>query len=379
MRLTIKVYADENVIFESVFENPGKEASVDIKTQENQASINEVKGPEVTEAIIEEIAPSTNEIKEPNSPIVVAEEQTKAEEPNNPEVVAEEQTKAEEPKAAIVVVEEQTKTEEPKAPVAVSSNVIHAQENFDFDKAVSQPGIVIIYFSARKRFAFANYQQILEDIANESGGRVKIYILMMDYHYKLAKSLGINRPPAICMYKDGENVSSKAGFYKKEDIKKWINSPGANIAPTKAPKATKEEQNKPAPAQKPTKEEQRKPASPVASNDTKNNITKKSPETREIKSEPETIADTIIEIKSEPETIAEKVILIITEKLGLEEGEAQLNSKLVNDLGADSLDFAELILEIEGDFSISIPEKIYEEARDISVKGLVELVESLTK
>ena len=55
--------------------------------------------------------------------------------------------------------------------------------------------------------------------------------------------------------------------------------------------------------------------------------------------------------------IAQKVKQIIIDKLGVEESEVTPEASFTNDLGADSLDTVELIMEFEKEFNISIPDK----------------------
>ena len=54
--------------------------------------------------------------------------------------------------------------------------------------------------------------------------------------------------------------------------------------------------------------------------------------------------------------IASKVQKIIIDKLGVEESEVVATASFTNDLGADSLDTVELIMEFEKEFGISIPD-----------------------
>jgi acyl carrier protein len=54
--------------------------------------------------------------------------------------------------------------------------------------------------------------------------------------------------------------------------------------------------------------------------------------------------------------VAEKVKAIIVDKLGVEETEVTETASFTNDLGADSLDTVELIMEFEKEFGISIPD-----------------------
>ncbi|MCE2743824.1 MAG: acyl carrier protein [Fluviicola sp.] len=54
--------------------------------------------------------------------------------------------------------------------------------------------------------------------------------------------------------------------------------------------------------------------------------------------------------------IKAKVISIIVDKLGVEESEVNHEASFTNDLGADSLDTVELIMEFEKEFNIAIPD-----------------------
>ena len=54
--------------------------------------------------------------------------------------------------------------------------------------------------------------------------------------------------------------------------------------------------------------------------------------------------------------IASRVKAIIVEKLGVDESEVTPEASFTNDLGADSLDTVELIMEFEKEFNVSIPD-----------------------
>ena len=54
--------------------------------------------------------------------------------------------------------------------------------------------------------------------------------------------------------------------------------------------------------------------------------------------------------------IKSRVISIIVDKLGVEESEVTNEASFTNDLGADSLDTVELIMEFEKEFNIAIPD-----------------------
>ena len=61
-----------------------------------------------------------------------------------------------------------------------------------------------------------------------------------------------------------------------------------------------------------------------------------------------------------------KVKAIIVDKLGVDESEVTNDASFTNDLGADSLDTVELIMELEKEFDIQIPD---DEAEGIATVG----------
>jgi acyl carrier protein len=64
--------------------------------------------------------------------------------------------------------------------------------------------------------------------------------------------------------------------------------------------------------------------------------------------------------------IASRVKAIIVDKLGVDENEVTTEASFTNDLGADSLDTVELIMEFEKEFNMSIPD---DQAESISTVG----------
>ncbi|MEP7171580.1 MAG: acyl carrier protein [Bacteroidota bacterium] len=64
--------------------------------------------------------------------------------------------------------------------------------------------------------------------------------------------------------------------------------------------------------------------------------------------------------------IASRVKAIIVDKLGVDENEVTNEASFTNDLGADSLDTVELIMEFEKEFNIAIPD---DQAEKISTVG----------
>ena len=65
---------------------------------------------------------------------------------------------------------------------------------------------------------------------------------------------------------------------------------------------------------------------------------------------------------------------IIIDKLGVEESKITLDAKFIDDLGADSLDTVELIMQFEEEFNIEIPD---EDAEKITTVGkAIDYIES---
>jgi acyl carrier protein len=64
-------------------------------------------------------------------------------------------------------------------------------------------------------------------------------------------------------------------------------------------------------------------------------------------------------------TLEEKVIAIIMEQLDVTREECKLEASFIDDLGADSLDLVELIMEMEENFGIEIADNELEKIRTI--------------
>ena len=66
------------------------------------------------------------------------------------------------------------------------------------------------------------------------------------------------------------------------------------------------------------------------------------------------------------EQVYEKVKAIIVDQLGVEEGEVTSEASFIEDLGADSLDIVELIMALEEEFEIEVPD---EDAEKLATVG----------
>ena len=73
-------------------------------------------------------------------------------------------------------------------------------------------------------------------------------------------------------------------------------------------------------------------------------------------------------------SVKERVIDIVAEQLGVDKDKITMETSFVNDLGADSLDTVELVMELEEEFDINIPDDAAEKIQ--TVGQAVEYIES---
>jgi acyl carrier protein len=64
-------------------------------------------------------------------------------------------------------------------------------------------------------------------------------------------------------------------------------------------------------------------------------------------------------------SIEERVTDIVSEQLGVEKEKISRDTSFVNDLGADSLDTVELVMELEEEFDINIPDDAAEKIQTV--------------
>ncbi len=64
-------------------------------------------------------------------------------------------------------------------------------------------------------------------------------------------------------------------------------------------------------------------------------------------------------------SVEERVINIVAEQLGVDKDKIKLESNFVNDLGADSLDTVELVMELEEEFDINIADDAAEKIQTV--------------
>ena len=77
------------------------------------------------------------------------------------------------------------------------------------------------------------------------------------------------------------------------------------------------------------------------------------------------------------EEVLEKVKGIIVEQLGVAENEVTMEASFIDDLGADSLDIVELVMALEEEFDIEIPDSDAEKV--VTVEDVVEYIKENVK
>jgi len=65
------------------------------------------------------------------------------------------------------------------------------------------------------------------------------------------------------------------------------------------------------------------------------------------------------------QSLRDKVIKIVCEQMGQSEDKVSEATSFINDLGADSLDTVELVMELEDEFDLSIPDEEAEKIRTV--------------
>lgn len=73
----------------------------------------------------------------------------------------------------------------------------------------------------------------------------------------------------------------------------------------------------------------------------------------------------------------DKIIELICEKLNKKKEDIKLTSRLVEDLGADSLDFVELVMAFEDEFNVTLPDEDVGKLKTIG--DIVEYINKLNK
>lgn len=75
--------------------------------------------------------------------------------------------------------------------------------------------------------------------------------------------------------------------------------------------------------------------------------------------------------------VFEKVQAIVAEQLNVEKEKVQMETNFVEDLNADSLDQVELIMAVEDEFGIEVPDEVVQEIR--TVGDIVKVLEKAGK
>ena len=77
----------------------------------------------------------------------------------------------------------------------------------------------------------------------------------------------------------------------------------------------------------------------------------------------------------EKEQIFDKVKAIIADKMGVDESDINGESRFGSDLGGDSLDMVEFIMEVEHEFGISVPDEVFPDTTDFTIAEACDRIE----
>jgi len=75
--------------------------------------------------------------------------------------------------------------------------------------------------------------------------------------------------------------------------------------------------------------------------------------------------DRVVEEQRNSKKIEERVIEIVVENLGVNKEQVTRNTSFIEDVGADSLDIVELVMELEEEFEITIPDEQAEKIKTV--------------
>lgn len=77
-------------------------------------------------------------------------------------------------------------------------------------------------------------------------------------------------------------------------------------------------------------------------------------------------------------SVEERVISIVSDQLGVDKEKVKIETSFVNDLGADSLDTVELVMELEEEFDLNIPDDAAEKIQTVgqAIKFIEEAAEN---
>ena len=71
----------------------------------------------------------------------------------------------------------------------------------------------------------------------------------------------------------------------------------------------------------------------------------------------------------------EKIRTILSEQLSVEEDEITLDSNIIDDLGADSLDLVDMAMTVEDEFGVELPEEMLEKVQ--TVEDIINYIDNM--
>jgi len=103
-----------------------------------------------------------------------------------------------------------------------ASNVVALTEGNFADEVLKSPVPVVVDFWARWCAPCLSLAPVLDEVATEYAGRVKIGKVNVEEHPQLAAQYRIMSVPALLVFKNGQVAAQRVGFRSERDSKNWL-------------------------------------------------------------------------------------------------------------------------------------------------------------
>lgn len=99
----------------------------------------------------------------------------------------------------------------------------HKIQDDNFEKEIAK-GLVLIDFWAEWCGPCRQLGPVVDDIAKEMEGKVRVFKMNVDENPETPSKLGVRGIPTLMLFQDGKMISTKVGSMPKNILVEWINS-----------------------------------------------------------------------------------------------------------------------------------------------------------